>query len=68
MLNGARLYHLKGHQAEVRFIDFSRKLQVLVSFDRDNLLKIHSFQGAEEPVLVQSIGLGVQSFNAMTVG
>jgi hypothetical protein len=68
MLNGALLYNLRGHSSEIKCIDFSQKLQVLVSFDSQNLMNIHNFMGVEEPRLIQSVTLGNILFNAMTVG
>ena len=68
MLNGALLFDLKGHSHEIRFINFSEKFKVLVSFDSENVLNIHSYGVFEEPKLMQSICLGAQNFNAVTIG
>ena len=41
---------------------------MLVSFDCENILNIHNYGVFEEPKLIQSIFMGSQSFNAMTIG
>lgn len=68
MLNGALLFDLKGHSNEIRFINFTSRHKMLVSFDRDNRLNIHNYGVFEEPQLVQSIDMGSKALNAMAVG
>jgi hypothetical protein len=68
MLNGALLFDLKGHSNEIRFINFADKKKMLVSFDCENMLNIHNYGVFEEPKLIQSICMGTQTFNAMTIG
>ena len=68
MLNGALLFDLKGHSNEIRFINFSEKLKVLVSLDCENILNIYSYGVFEEPKLTQSVFMGSQNFNGVTIG
>lgn len=68
MLNGVRLFDLKGHKSEIKQIAFNLHMNLLVSFDCANKLRIFSYGVFAEPRLTQSLDLGPSIFNSMMIG